>query len=113
MNKTRSRLGHIRTAIAHINALLRDKTDLDVRNDPVTRAALERFLEIISEASRHVPQEMKDQYPQQPWRSIADIGNALRHTYHRIESGILWSVYENDLPSLETVIEEMIQRLHD
>jgi uncharacterized protein with HEPN domain len=44
---------------------------------------VERLVEIISEASRHIPEVLKHRYPAVSWRSIADIGNILRHDYGR------------------------------
>ena len=47
------------------------------------RRAVERCVEIISEASRHIPTHLKNDYPDQPWEEIASIGNLLRHHYER------------------------------
>ena len=52
------------------------------RVDRRARQLVERNLEILSEASRRLPQELKDTEPQTPWRAIAGIGNVLRHDYH-------------------------------
>ena len=49
--------------------------------DRRTNRAVERCLEIISEASRDVPPEIQESYPEIPWRQIADSGNVFRHVY--------------------------------
>jgi len=72
-----------------------------------TRAAFERFLEILSEASRHIPEEWKADYSHIPWRQVADLGNFLRHAYHKTDLEVLWSIYENDLQPLELVVEQL------
>lgn len=54
-----ARLDDINVRIAHIESLLADRTIDDVRKDQFAVAALERFLEVISEASRHLPDGMK------------------------------------------------------
>lgn len=54
--------------------MLADRTIDDVRENEIAVAALERFLEVISEASRHLPAVMKDARPEIPWRRIADLG---------------------------------------
>ena len=59
------------------------------------KAAFERFLEILSEAARHIPDELKITEPDVEWRQVADIGNHLRHAYHRVDAEILWLTYEN------------------
>jgi uncharacterized protein with HEPN domain len=53
------------------------------------RRAVERGIEIISEASRHLPEELKAQYPQIYWQEIAAIGDLLRHEYGRIDDRIM------------------------
>jgi uncharacterized protein with HEPN domain len=58
------------------------------------RRAVEREIEIISEASRRVPTAMKEQEPGIPWREIAGIGNVLRHDYRVVADRIVWNVVE-------------------
>jgi uncharacterized protein with HEPN domain len=53
-----------------------------------TRRATERAIEIISEASRHLPQSLHASEPDVPWREIASIGNVLRHAYHRVDGDL-------------------------
>lgn len=49
----------------------------------------ERSVEIVSEATRHIPNRLKENHPHIPWREIAGIGNVLRHNYDRIDDHIL------------------------
>jgi uncharacterized protein with HEPN domain len=58
------------------------------------RRAVERGIEIVSEASRHIPDELKQRYPHIYWREISAIGNLLRHEYGRVEDRIIWRVVE-------------------
>lgn len=102
------RLRDIKTCISEIRSLLDAKTFEIMRAEPVTRAAFERFLEILSEASRHVPQEWKMEHGDVPWRQVADLGNHLRHAYHRTDAEALWSLYENDLGALESAVDAML-----
>ena len=64
-------------------------------------------IEIISEASRHLPEELKAQYPQIFWQEIAAIGNLLRHEYGRIDDRIMWRVVQKYLPELKSVVLDM------
>ncbi len=76
------------------------------------RAAFERFLEILSETSRHIPQEVKSTAPEIEWRRIADIGNHLRHVYHRVDAEILWLLYsDGELRRLREVTAALVARL--
>ena len=102
------RLNHISENIAHIRKLLDHKT-ITALDDAVTRAAFERFLEIISEASRHLDVNVKQAQDNIPWRQIADLGNALRHACHKIDREILWGIYEYEIGALEIAIGKMMK----
>jgi uncharacterized protein with HEPN domain len=103
------RLLDVKQSILEIRALL-DNTTFDMLMvDRPRRAAFERFLEILSEASRGIPSDWKTEFGSHiPWRQIADLGNHIRHSYHKIDAQILWAVYEDDLGSLELVIDRMM-----
>ena len=105
----RERLGHIRQAIVEIRGILDGRTIKDIETNRVLRLAFERLLEIISEASRYVPDDLREQYGQQiPWQQVADIGNLVRHVYHRTSTRALWDIYQNDLDPLEAAIDAML-----
>jgi uncharacterized protein with HEPN domain len=81
--------------------------------DWAARRATERGIEIISEASRHLPADHKLQHPDIPWREIAGIGNKLRHEYQRIEDRVLWNVVQRELEPLERAAREMLAGLDE
>jgi uncharacterized protein with HEPN domain len=72
--------------------------------DPRTFHAVTRCLEIISEASRRVPAEVKARHPSTPWRQMADAGNKYRHEYEDVAERVVWATVQDALPSLRTVI---------
>jgi uncharacterized protein with HEPN domain len=100
----RERIGHIHEAIALIRSSLEGHTLATFTDDEMLRAAVERWLGIISEASRHIPENLKSAAPEIKWRRLADLGNWLRHAYHRTDAGLLWSMVEDDLESLNTFV---------
>ena len=69
-----------------------------------TRQLVERNFEILSEASRRLPNEYKDREVQIPWRAIAGIGNVLRHDYHETYPTVLWDTCEKDLKPLKDAV---------
>ena len=77
----------------------------------VKRLAVERCVEIVSEASRHLPVELTSAYPGIPWHDIRGIGNRLRHEYQRVDDQVIWFVATRSLPELEPVIADMLTRL--
>jgi len=107
------RLRDMKQSAQNIRALLKGHTLETMYGDAVARAAFERFLEILSEASRHVPTEWKQAAaPALPWRQIADLGNHIRHAYHKLDAEILWNIYAEHLDALEAAVDVMIER-HD
>lgn len=110
IDRTRFRLQDIVDAIDQITGLLKNKSLNDVTNDRILRAAFERFLEILSKASRSIPEDMKASTPQIPWSRVGNIGNHLRHAYHRVDAEILWSIYANgELANLKGVVIRFLQ----
>lgn len=67
---------------------------------------VERGIEIISEASRRLPEDMKKRRPLIPWSKVAGIGNVLRHNYEHVSAPILWSLVRTELPVLEQACRE-------
>jgi len=110
-----------RSALARLDDLLQAIGDietivgrLDVQTfqaDFVARLAIERCLEIISEASRHIPVRLTDNYPAVPWADIRAIGNRLRHECDRVDSAIIWKTATSSVPDLKSVIHSMIASL--
>ncbi len=73
------------------------------------RLAVERLLEVISEASRSIPDDVKANSPNINWRGLADLGNWLRHAYHQTDADLLWDMVKNDLPPLEMFIRTIVE----
>ncbi len=103
------RLAHILEAIDNIEKFLAGRSRQDFAADPVLRLAIERPFEIISEASRYIPEDMKTGETKIAWKRMADLGNWLRHAYHRIDAGLLWNMATNDLEPLKLFVKRIVQ----
>jgi uncharacterized protein with HEPN domain len=64
-----------------------------------------RALEIISEASRRLPAELKQRHPEIPWAEMAGAGNVYRHDYEDVQQRLVWGVVHLRLPTLLAMIE--------
>ena len=71
--------------------------------------AVTRALEIISEASRGLPDEMRERHSGLPWRSIRDAGNFYRHEYDNVEESYVWTTVHTDLPPLIAAVTAEIE----
>jgi len=97
------RLTDIVEAIDLINSEMAGVSLQAFESDKRKRWVVERGIEIISEASRHLTADLKQRRPEIPWPKVAGIGNILRHDYERIAHDVLWYVVKNDLPVLHEV----------
>ena len=71
------------------------------RSSKVEKLAVQRTIEIISEAAELA------RYPTVPWRQVKAMGNILRHEYHHLNDKIIWDVVRNELPDLiEKILKE-------
>ncbi len=109
----RDRIGHMQDAIANIRKIRIDASDEQIRRDPILRAALERFFEIVSEASRHIPEERRVAHPHIPWKRIAGIGNVLRHAYDGVDVDLLLDTAGTELDALEQAINALLDDLSE
>jgi uncharacterized protein with HEPN domain len=74
------------------------------RADTRTVYAVIRCLEIISEASRRLPDEMKTRHPSIPWKDVAGAGNVYRHDYEDVAARVVWDTVQMALPPLRAAI---------
>ncbi len=66
-----------------------------------------RNLELIGEAATHVPGEIRDEHPDVPWRLIIATRNRLIHAYLGIDNDTIWSIIQDDIPSLLAALESI------
>ena len=71
------------------------------QNDEKTVDAVIRNLEVIGEASAHLPIEIQKQYEDVPWGMMKGIRNILAHEYFGIDPEIVWKTVKDDLPILK------------
>lgn len=73
----------------------------------MTRSAVERGIEIISEASRHLPKKMKARHPRVRWANIAGIGNVLRHDINGWRAISSARAVKDNVPDLKVALVAM------
>ncbi len=70
-----------------------------------------RNLEIIGEAVKHIPENIKKDYPEIEWRKIAGLRDILIHAYFGIDIEIIWDILKNKIPELKIRIERILSKL--
>jgi len=101
-----ARLTDIVDACEKVRTLLHGVPLESFETDWLNQWVIERGIEIVSEASRHLPEDMKKRHAEIPWRKVAGIGNVLRHNYEHVSSAILWALVQIELPALEQACRE-------
>lgn len=76
--------------------------------DEKTFDAVVRNLEIIGEAAKHIPPQLRDRHPKVEWRKIAGLRDVVAHEYFGIDEDILWDVVQNQVP---TLLDQVVQIL--
>lgn len=82
-------------------------------SDLKTVYAVTRALEIISEASRRLPDDLKQRHPEIDWAGVAAAGNIYRHEYDVVDDALVWHTIRHELEPLREVSVDEIRQLED
>ena len=80
----------------------------DLVEDRVMQLALQKLVEIVSEAANRVSEETQQKHPAIPWPQIIGLRNRLVHGYDDVNLDILWKIIQNDLPPLIEQLEAIV-----
>jgi len=83
-----------------------------VKNDMVVDAVI-RKLEVIGEASKNIPEDIKKQYPEIPWKRIIGLRNIAVLEYFGIDLSIIWEIITSDLPETKPKVVVMLKGLNE
>jgi len=81
------------------------------RKDDKTSSAVIRKLEIIGEATKSVPTEIRQNYADVPWREMAGMRDKLIHFYFGVDYNLVWKAVKNRIPQIKPVIQKVIDGL--
>jgi len=83
----------------------------DFIHDDKTVFAVIRAIEVIGEAAKNIPDDVKDKYPEIPWREMAGMRNKLIHAYFGVDIKRVWKAIKEEIPPLKPVFEQMLKDL--
>jgi len=104
------RLQDILDNIQAVQAFTERLTFEEFKRDRKTVYAVTRALEIISEASRRLPEDLKDRYSEIDWPAVAAAGNVYRHEYEAVDERQLWHTVRHSLEALSRLAAAELKR---
>jgi uncharacterized protein with HEPN domain len=104
-------LSDILTSIGKIQGYTVGMTYERLIADDLTFDAVVYNLQIIGEAVKNIPPEIRDRYPQVEWRKIAGLRDIIAHAYFTIDDRIVWDIIQNKLADLHQNIEQIVADL--
>jgi len=99
----------IQSQLEAIDKIERYTKDMDFAGwleDEKTVDAVIRNIEVIGEASSHLPDEVLQRYKDIPWRLMKGIRNILAHEYFGVDLEIIWKTVKEDLPAIKKLLFE-------
>jgi uncharacterized protein with HEPN domain len=100
-------LSDILESICKIEAYTQNMSFEKFLQDEKTIDAVIRNFEVIGEAANQLPIDFREQYPQIPWRNMADFRNVLIHKYFGVDLQLVWEIIQYNLLDLKNKIIEL------
>lgn len=85
----------------------------DLENDKKTLYAVIRCLEILGEAVKKIPKNVKERYPDIPWKDMAGMRDVLIHDYFGVDVETVWLTVNEKIPHIKPIVEKMLKELND
>jgi uncharacterized protein with HEPN domain len=103
--------GDILEAIERIEEYTANYEFEDFVRDRKTVDAVLRNLEVMGEAARYVPEEIKERHADVPWKRIIGLRNVVIHHYFGVDLNIVWTIVRLQLPDLKKSVEKIVEEL--
>lgn len=96
-----------------ISRYIADMDEAAWAGDELTQDAVVRNLEVIGEAVKRLPMDLREAEPEIPWQDIAGLRDILIHEYEGVDFAIIWDVAVNEVPPLRRSVSSLLDRVGD
>jgi uncharacterized protein with HEPN domain len=79
--------------------------------DDKTAFAVVRALEIIGEAVKNIPDEVREKHPEIPWKGMSGMRNKVIHEYFGVDFGLIWKTIKERIPQLKPLLNKLLEDL--
>jgi len=102
-------LKDILEAMAAIEKFVAGMEFEDFKNDDRTSSAVIRKFEIIGEAIKHIPDEIRNKYPQIKWKQMAGMRDRLIHFYFGVKYDLVWHTIKDVIPKVKPIVQGILK----
>ena len=102
------RIIHIKECVENILKSTKDVSKDSFEENIILQAAITRWIEIIGEAAKYVPDDIVTTHPEIPWKEMAGMRDIVVHDYDDVNVDEIWNVVKNDIPKLKKHLSSII-----
>jgi len=99
-------------AMIKIEDFIKNMSFEEFQNDDKTSSAVIRKFEIIGEATKNVPEEIRQEFSDIPWKEMAGMRDRLIHSYFGVDYKLVWTTIKKRIPEVKPLIEKIFKNLN-
>lgn len=105
------RLKHALDAVDTIETYISKADFATFSENSMMRDACIRQLQVIGESCRNVSTDLREKYPEVPWRQIVGLRVIIIHEYFGVDEKVIWEIIQNDISAFKKQVEEILNQL--